>query len=64
MLHEVKPDVRTYQLYINGQWIGAKSGKTFPVYDPATEEVIAHVPDGNSDDVSRAVAAARSRRAS
>jgi betaine-aldehyde dehydrogenase len=52
-------EVKTYQLYINGEWVESKSTKTFPVYDPSTEEVIAQVPDANSDDVDRAVAAAR-----
>jgi betaine-aldehyde dehydrogenase len=51
--------VETYQLYINGEWENAKSGKTFPVYDPATEEVIAQAPDAGPEDVNRAVAAAR-----
>src|SRR3954467_2215732 len=55
----VKTDVRTYQLYINGELVVSKSNKTFPVYDPASEEVIAHVPDANADDVNRAVAAAK-----
>src|SRR6476646_11312058 len=56
----VKTDVRTYQLYINGEWVDSKSNKTFPVYDPASEEVIAQAPDANADDVNRAVAAAKS----
>ncbi|HWY77586.1 MAG TPA: aldehyde dehydrogenase family protein, partial [Verrucomicrobiae bacterium] len=56
----VKADVRTYQMYVNGEWVDSKSNKTFPVYDPATEEVIAQVPDANADDVNRAVAAAKS----
>src|SRR4051795_11680618 len=55
----VKTDVRTFQLYINGEWVDGHSTKTFPVYDPSTEEVIAQVPDANSDDVNRAVAAAK-----
>jgi betaine-aldehyde dehydrogenase len=46
-------------MFIDGEWSGSKSGKTFPVYDPSTEEVIAQVPDSNSDDVNRAVAAAK-----
>jgi betaine-aldehyde dehydrogenase len=54
----VKADVRTYQMYVNGEWVDSKSNKTFPVYDPATEEVIAQVPEANADDVNRAVAAA------
>src|SRR5205814_4184050 len=56
----VKTEVRTYQMYVNGEWVESKSSKTFPVYDPATEEVIAQVPDSNADDVNRAVAAAKS----
>src|SRR5213083_1543727 len=56
----VKTEVRTYQMYVNGEWVESKSSKTFPVYDPATEEVIAQVPDSNADDVDRAVAAAKS----
>ena len=55
----VKTEVRTYQMYVNGEWVESKSGKTFPVYDPATEEVIAQVPDSNADDVNRAVSAAK-----
>jgi len=35
------------------------SGKTFPTLDPRTGEVIAHVAEGHSEDVDRAVAAAR-----
>ncbi len=55
----VTTEVKTYQLYINGEWVEGKSGKTFPAYDPSTEEVIAHAPDANSEDVDRAVAAAK-----
>src|SRR5229473_873371 len=55
----VKTDVRTYQLYINGEWVNSQSNKTFPVYDPASEEVIAQAPEANADDVNRAVAAAK-----
>ncbi len=55
----VKADVTTYSMLINGDWVASKSNKTFPVYDPSTEEVIAQVPDGNADDVNRAVAAAK-----
>src|SRR2546427_7863190 len=55
----VKTEVRTYQMYINGEWVDSKSTKTFPVYDPASEEVMAQGPDANTDGVSRAVAAAK-----
>jgi len=55
----VQADVKPYQMFINGEWVGSKSMKTFPVYDPSTEEVIAQVPDASADDVNRAVAAAK-----
>src|ERR1700716_3100886 len=55
----VKTEVHTYQMFINGEWVASKSAKTFPVYDPSTEEVIAQVPDASADDVNRAVAAAK-----
>src|ERR1700675_2797925 len=55
----VQTDVRTYQMFINGEWVASKSAKTFPAYDPSTEEVIAQVPDATADDVNRAVAAAK-----
>ncbi|MGR3342559.1 MAG: aldehyde dehydrogenase family protein [Paracoccaceae bacterium] len=44
---------------IGGRWVEAASGKTFPVYNPATEEVIAHVAEGDAEDIDRAVKAAR-----
>jgi betaine-aldehyde dehydrogenase len=55
----VTTEVKTYQLFINGEAVASNSSKTIPVYDPSTEEIIAQVPDANSDDVNRAVAAAK-----
>jgi betaine-aldehyde dehydrogenase len=59
MASGVKAEVRTYQMYINGEWVESAGGKSFPVCDPSTEEVIARVPEANAADVDRAVAAAR-----
>jgi betaine-aldehyde dehydrogenase len=59
MSSSVKTVVRTYQNYINGQWVKSSSGEMFPVYDPSTEEVIAHVASGTSADVDQGVKAAR-----
>jgi succinate-semialdehyde dehydrogenase/glutarate-semialdehyde dehydrogenase len=42
--------------YINGEWV--KSDKRFDVFNPATQEVIAHVPDLGAADTERAIAAA------
>ena len=47
-----------YQMYIDGQFVDAGTGKTLEVYDPATEEVIATCPAGDAKDVDRAVRAA------
>ncbi|KAJ0047826.1 hypothetical protein Pint_15415 [Pistacia integerrima] len=47
------------QNLINGQFVDAASGKTFPTYDPRTGEVIANVAEGDVEDINRAVAAAR-----
>src|SRR5499426_3452085 len=47
------------RMLIDGAWVEAASGKTFPVYDPATEEVIAQVAEGDAEDIARAVRAAR-----
>ncbi len=46
-------------LYIGGTWREATSGRTIPVENPATEEVIATVPEASVADVDDAVAAAR-----
>ncbi len=45
-------------MYIHGEWVDAESGKTFPVYNPTTGEVIGTVPDGDGADARKAVAAA------
>jgi len=47
------------QMLINGKWVNAASGKTFPTYNPATGEVLAQVAEGDKEDIERAVAAAR-----
>lgn len=50
---------RTHKMLINGQWVEAASGKTFPVYNPATGEVMTQVAEGDREDIERAVKAAR-----
>ncbi|MBT2339316.1 MULTISPECIES: aldehyde dehydrogenase family protein [Pseudomonas] len=47
------------QFYINGDWSFPAHPATLPVVNPATEEVVAEVARGSSEDVDRAVAAAR-----
>ncbi|KAJ7539011.1 hypothetical protein O6H91_11G073100 [Diphasiastrum complanatum] len=52
-------EVQHTKLLINGEFVDALSGKTFPTLDPRTEEVIANVAEGDQEDVNRAVKAAR-----
>ncbi|CAN8278140.1 unnamed protein product [Cochlearia groenlandica] len=47
------------QLLIDGNFVDAASGKTFPTIDPRTGEVIADVAEGDAEDINRAVKAAR-----
>ncbi|KAF2258381.1 succinic semialdehyde dehydrogenase [Lojkania enalia] len=46
------------QCYVNGEWISAKSGKTFEVTDPATGEVIGTMPECDRADTEAAITAA------
>lgn len=46
-------------MLIDGRWEFAVSGKTFEVTNPATAEVIAHVAEGDKEDIDKAVKAAR-----
>ena len=47
------------KLLIGGKWVAAKSGKTFESINPANEEVLALVAEGDKADVDDAVKAAR-----
>lgn len=53
------PRIRQTQCFIGGQWVPAQSGKTFDTINPATEEVLASVAEGDAADVDLAVQAAR-----
>src|SRR5579864_4178797 len=52
---------RSFQtkMLIDGKWRESASGKSFATINPATEEVIAHVAEGDSADIDAAVKAAR-----
>jgi betaine-aldehyde dehydrogenase len=47
------------QLFIGGEYVDSTSDRVIEVENPATEEVIAEVPDASAEDVDRAVEAAR-----
>ncbi len=47
------------KLFIDGEWTEAASGRTFETPNPATGETLAHVAEGDAEDINRAVRAAR-----
>ena len=47
------------QMFIDGQWVDAASGKTFETPNPATGQTLARVAEGDAEDINRAVLAAR-----
>jgi aldehyde dehydrogenase (NAD+) len=53
------PQVRQTSCFIGGEWVPSASGKTFETINPATEEVICEVAEGDKADIDRAVKAAR-----
>lgn len=48
------------RMLIDGEWVSARSGRTFDVRDPGTGEVVAQAPEAGIEDVDDAVRAARS----
>jgi alpha-ketoglutaric semialdehyde dehydrogenase len=50
--------VDSYQNFIDGQWVSARSGKTFTNENPATGEALASFPDSRAEDVAAAAEAA------
>src|ERR671914_1390721 len=53
------PTPRKYQLFIDGKWVDAESGKTFETPNPATGATLAEVAEADKADIDKAVAAAR-----
>lgn len=63
-LDKASPKVREWlskprPMLIDGEWVEAKSGKTFPIYDPATEGLLCEVAEADKADIDAAVKAAR-----
>ncbi len=50
---------REYEMLIGGEWVGARSGKTFESINPYTGRGWATAPEAGEEDVDRAVRAAR-----
>jgi len=49
----------SYGLFIGGEFVSPRDGRTFKTVDPSTEEVLSEVSEAGSKDVDLAVAAAR-----
>jgi acyl-CoA reductase-like NAD-dependent aldehyde dehydrogenase len=47
------------KLYLNGEWVAPAGSRMLDVINSTTEEVMGRVPEGASEDIDRAVAAAR-----
>ncbi len=54
-----QPKIRHTECFINGKWVPATSGKSFETVNPATEEVLAEVAEGDAPEIDAAVKAAR-----
>jgi lactaldehyde dehydrogenase/glycolaldehyde dehydrogenase len=57
-MSSTQTSVRSYQNFVDGEFIANSSGKMISVINPATEEVISEVPSGTASDVDAAVLAA------
>jgi aldehyde dehydrogenase (NAD+) len=52
-------DGKAKRMLIDGKWVEAASGRTFDTINPSTGQVLARIAEGDSEDIDRAVAAAR-----
>src|SRR5438552_1769552 len=59
MIAATKSKIAPGKLLIGGQWIDASDGGTFATINPATGEKLTHIASASTEDVDRAVAAAR-----
>ncbi len=51
--------MKSYQHYINGEWVNPASAQWFDTENPYTGEAWAKIPRGNALDVDRAVSSAK-----
>jgi len=50
--------MKSYKIYVNGEFVDSETKKTIPVFNPANDEQVSTVPDCSAGDVDRAVRAA------
>lgn len=54
---EVKVEVETWGAFINGEFVPAQSGRTFPTYNPGNGEVAGYLAECDEEDIDAAVRA-------
>ena len=54
-----KNDIKTYKMYINGEWVNSSSDKTINVMDPSKGTVMARVQEGSPENIKSAIDAAK-----
>lgn len=54
-MSEMKTITKSYQMYINGEFVDSSSNETIEVINPATEEVVSTVPKATLGDTLRAI---------
>src|SRR5206468_5797903 len=47
------------RMFIDGKWVEASNGATYPIPNPATEDEVGSAPDATVEDMQRAIGAAR-----
>ncbi|SFF68396.1 lactaldehyde dehydrogenase / glycolaldehyde dehydrogenase [Salegentibacter agarivorans] len=57
-------EIKEYQLFINGEWKNTETKETVEVLNPATEEIVGHIQNGNQGDAEKALKAAEDAQAS
>lgn len=50
---------KQYELFIDGKWVKPIKGQYFPTYSPSSEALLAQVAEATTEDVDKAVSAAR-----
>jgi acyl-CoA reductase-like NAD-dependent aldehyde dehydrogenase len=51
-------EAETWGAFINGEYVAAASGKTFPTFNPGNGEVVGYLAECDDEDIDRAVRAA------
>ena len=51
--------VKTFRMFVGGEWVESSTGETLTVTSPASGEVLGEVPNASADDVDRAVRGAQ-----